>query len=279
MGDHAGQPTLLQTLKPWPITASLVECLPLSDLLRLARTNTEFRALLHGFSPSVTPRDLRVGQHQTSQWRNLKHSSVWSCPSPRHTKGSNVDYCRQCSDPICEACIVKSSIGKSENTFKNRCRFLCKDCWASDNPHKNRKFTSRTNPGTIVGRKRSLYNFAPGEGEFCNCTSRDGWLCLRCKAAQNDTANSGEAFKLCYGEGCSTPILADQPDKDRRRICIWCDRPMLRGRASMQSRVAFDQRLMDARISVLQDQRDKPDEYNERLWRFTAPVSRRSLRG
>lgn len=47
----------------------------------------------------------------------------------------------------------------------------------------------------------------------------------------------------------------------------------------MQSRVAFDQRLMDARISDLQDQRDKPDEYNERLWQFIAPVSRRSLRG
>ena len=47
----------------------------------------------------------------------------------------------------------------------------------------------------------------------------------------------------------------------------------------MQSRVAFDQRLMDARISNLQDQRDRPDEYNSTLWRFTAPVSRRSLRG
>ena len=181
-----------------------------------------------------------------------------------------MDLCRLCFDPICEACIVKASIGKSENTFKNRCRFLCKDCWISDNPHRGRKFTARS------ATDRQLYTFAPGEGEFCTCSSRDGWLCLSCKQNQNVDAK-GNGSKRCFGEGCDTLLVED--DKEKRRICIWCDKPMLRGRPSMQSRVALDQRLFDSRINDLLSQKDSPEHRHSNIWTYREPMTRRDLRG
>ena len=87
---------------------------------------------------------------------------------------------------------------------------------------------------------------------------------------QNAEANTN-GFKLCFGEGCSKTL---EEDKDRRRICLWCDRPMLRGRASMESRLAFDQKMQDARTK-----RGLSFEGWSRKQQKLYKMSRRELRG
>jgi hypothetical protein len=276
-GDAA---TLLSIASPWPIAITLASYLPAGDLINLARTSVQLRAALHGFQPpsatdlQATPRSYprlapRIGSHETSYWKQLKEASPFLCASPTHTKGSRPHPCRYCSTPICEACIVRDSFAKgAENTFKNRCRFLCKSCWNSGNPHRRCRFKgdpASPEPGP------SRYNFAPGDGEFCACTTKDdGWVCIRCKDVQNAEANS-TGFGLCFGEGCTSVL---EEDKDRRRICLWCDRPMLRGRASMESRLAFDQKMHDVRTM-----RGLSFEEATRKQQKLYKMSRRELRG
>lgn len=87
---------------------------------------------------------------------------------------------------------------------------------------------------------------------------------------QNAEATTS-GFMLCFGEGC-TAVLEE--DKDRRRICLWCDRPMLRGRASMESKLAFDQKMQDARA-----ERGISFEEGTRKRQKLYKMSRRELRG
>ena len=87
---------------------------------------------------------------------------------------------------------------------------------------------------------------------------------------QNIEASS-DGFKLCFGEDCSAVL---EEDKDRRRICLWCDRPVLRSRASVESRRAFDQKMQDARakrgLSI-----EERTQKQQKLYK----MSRRELRG
>ena len=272
--------TLLSIASPWPIALTLATYLPAGDLINLARTSIPLRAALHGLQPP-SPADLqftsysrsrpalRIGDHQTSYWKRLKQAAPFLCASPTHTKGSSPRPCRYCSTPICEACIVRDSFAKhSENTFKNRCRFLCKGCWNSGNPHRRCRFKGDPD-STQDGASR--YNFAPGDGEFCACTNKDdGWLCIGCKDMQNAEANVSGS-QLCFGEACSVAL---EEDKDRRRICLWCDRPTLRGRASIESRLAFDQKMQDARAKRGLSFEDRTRK-QQKLYR----MSRRELRG
>jgi hypothetical protein len=165
--------------------------------------------------------------------------------------------------------MVRDSFAKrGENTFKNRCRFLCKGCWNAGNPHRRCRFKDK--PISLQDGS-SRYNFAPGQGEFCTCTHKDdGWVCISCKDMQNAEATTS-GFMLCFGEGC-TAVLEE--DKDRRRICLWCDRPMLRGRASMESKLAFDQKMQDARA-----ERGISFEEGTRKRQKLYKMSRRELRG
>ena len=87
---------------------------------------------------------------------------------------------------------------------------------------------------------------------------------------QNAEANAS-GFKLCFGERCSVVL---EEDKERRRICLWCDKPMLRGRASMESRLAFDQKMQDARVK-----RGLSFETRIRKQQKLYKMSRRELRG
>jgi hypothetical protein len=272
--------TLLSIASPWPIALTLATYLPAGDLINLARTSIPLRAALHGLQPP-SPADLqftsysrsrpalRIGDHQTSYWKRLKQAAPFLCASPTHTKGSSPRPCRYCSTPICEACIVRDSFAKrNENTFKNRCRFLCKGCWNSGNPHRRCRF--KGDPDSPQDGA-SRYNFAPGDGEFCACTNKDdGWLCISCKDMQNAEANASGSH-LCFGEACSVAL---EEDKDRRRICLWCDRPMLRGRASIESRLAFDQKMQDARAK-----RGLSFEDRTRKQQKLHRMSRRELRG
>ena len=87
---------------------------------------------------------------------------------------------------------------------------------------------------------------------------------------QNAEANTSGS-RLCFGEACSVTL---EEDKDRRRICLWCDRPMLRGRASFESRLAFDQKMQDARAKRSLSFEDRTRK-QQNLYR----MSRRELRG
>ena len=281
--DAASSSTLLSIVRPWPIAINLAIHLPAGDLINLARTNSSLRAALHGFDPpfqlstqeatlEFSPKQgvrssLHIGHHRTSYWEELKHAAPFLCASSTHTKGSTPRPCRYCSSPICEACIVRDFFAKpSENTFKNRSRFLCKGCWTSGTPHKRMRFISEIELGTS-----ERYTFAPGTGDFCACTNKgNGWICIPCKKIQNAEAKSS-GFRQCFGEGCSE-LLED--DKDRRRICLWCDKPMLPGRASVESRLAFDQKMMDVRA-----RRPASDEESTRKRQKLLRISRRELRG
>src|SRR5262249_47806338 len=66
------------------------------------------------------------------------------------------------------------------------------------------------------------YNFAPGKGDFCVCTVKDGWLCATCKNQQNSEART---ITTCAGEGCNNPL---DDGKESRRICLWCDLPLIK---------------------------------------------------
>jgi hypothetical protein len=272
--------TLLSIARPWPIALTLATYLPAGDLINLARTSILLRAALHGLQPP-SPADLQftsysrsrpalhIGDHQTSYWKRLKQAAPFLCASPTHTKGSGPRPCRYCSTPICEACIVRDSFAKgSENTFKNRYRFLCKGCWNSGNPHRRCRFKGdRDSPQGGASR----YNFAPGDGEFCACTIKDdGWLCISCKTMQNTEANASGS-QQCFGEACSVAL---GEDKDRRRICLWCDRPILGGRASFGSRLAFDQKMQLARAK-----RGLSFEGRTKKQQKLYKISRRELRG
>ena len=207
--------TLLDILSCYPILEALLSALPLGALLNLSKVNSEFRAILHNFgcrplnhrdSKSRKDRlDLNIGRHQTSSWLHCKSLCLLECSEPHHTKGQNVRGCRMCSMPVCEACIVKSSFGKKENTFQARRRYMCKDCWISGN--------ART--GLIRAPDSAILNY--DRSELCHCTAKDGTLCLRCKEHQNSEAEQKHAY--CAGNGCSNEV---NDNNSGGRICLWC---------------------------------------------------------
>lgn len=274
----ASPASLFDLLYASPVAENLASCLSAGGLLNLARTSSQYRAILHDFDlasrrpdqeSSMTARsDPAIGKHHTGRWESLKRKTQWVCGSSKHTKGSTPRYCRFCSIPICEACIVRDSFGKSEKTHLNRTRYLCKDCWLNGTPHRRCRIDT-------VGKApwKNPYVFAPDEGDFCTCAAKDRWVCPECKDVQNLEAKE-VGFRICFGEGCSN-ILGE--DKERRRICLWCDLPMTRGRTTMERRAAFDQKCLDQAFRTRNEYRN--ESWPEKLARLKPnyQVSRRNL--
>lgn len=273
--------TLFDLIYASPVAEHLASCLTTGGLLNLARTNSHYRAILHGFalrnlgSSHEDQRNIRsevsIGKQHTNRWENLKRLSQWVCESPNHTKGSAPRYCRLCSIPICEACIVRDSIGKSEKTYLKRTRHMCKDCWLNGRPHRGCRIDS-----TGKAKWKNPYVFAPNEGDFCTCTPKDNWLCLDCKAKQNAEANQSKPA-ICFGEACNNP---PGEEKDRRRICLWCDHPLTRGPPTMESRIAYDMKCLDQSIRLRNQYRN--ESWQEKLDRLVLKgqlgrISRRDL--
>ena len=146
---------------------------------------------------------------------------------------------------------------------------MCKCCWDSSNVQKQRRYSGRGDAADEYSHKS-----AAQARVFCICTSKDGWVCNDCKEKQNKDARADGA-KVCHGQDCAS-ILED--DKDRRKICLWCDKPIPRGRASMESRIAFDQKMMDAREREFSSQLADFEEYESNRRRQML-MSRRELRG
>ena len=245
--------SLLELLCAYPILENLVAFLPLGDLFNLSKTSSTIRVILHGFSIVFVKKSsslradrpaLAIGRHDTSYWRNLKAKSPLCCSENQHVRGANVKGCLMCSMPVCEACIIKASFGKrDENTFPNRTRSLCVECFDSGNPHQ---------AATLNGEETATLPPYLMRTE-CVCTAKDGHLCLRCKTKQNSKLET--RHNQCYGIGCSKSISDDFGG----RVCTWCDLPLPRERSRAESRRDYDMRHLLARTHSSYDQ--SPEEY------------------
>lgn len=112
-------PDLLDLIYHWPIVSTLALHLGVGDLIQLSRTNSSYRAALHGF-PLPRPDDgasnwirvraeIFIGMHQSSYWRNLKSIAHMWCAEANHRRGYRAELCRYCSIPVCDACVVRVS--------------------------------------------------------------------------------------------------------------------------------------------------------------------------
>jgi hypothetical protein len=285
MNDHIEPPTavtLLDIVRPWPIAESLSSNLPTGDLVSLSRASTALRASLHGFGlaealpdtadDGLVRESINVGLHGTTYWQLLKDSSRHVCSSKTHTKGDKVHACRLCSTLICEACIVRASFARGkEDTFRNRCRFFCEQCWNNGNH-------SRSGKHPLLPREspRSWQDSSEPDSDqdvFCACTLKEhGWLCLECKDKQNYGAVSNDRFQ-CHGQGCSNPV---GPDHEKRRVCLWCDRTLPRHLGI--TRQAWNQKIMEARARNALSRQADLEEYNRRRLKMMR-MSRREMRG
>ena len=244
--------SLLQLLCAYPVLENLVAVIPLGDLFNLSKTSSTIRMVLHGFPVNFVKKPsslgavrsaLSIGRHDTSHWKNLKAKSPLCCSEIQHTRGANIKGCLMCSMPVCEACIIKASFGKrDENTFPNRTRSLCVECFDSGTPHQAAMFSGE--------EKIALPSYLM-RGE-CVCTAKDGHLCLRCKTKQNSELET--RHNQCYGQGCSKSILDDFGG----RVCIWCDLPLPPERSRAESRRDYDIRHLLARTHSSYDQ--SPEE-------------------
>lgn len=249
--------SLLDLLWAYPILENLVAVLPLGDLFNLSKTNSVFRAILHGFpirsvkEPSL-PTELRpflsIGRHNTLQWKNLKAKSPLCCSEPQHTRGAKIKGCLMCSMPVCEACVIKASFGKrDENTFPNRTRSLCVECFDSGNSHQEISLKD--------GQKTVLTPYLMRTE--CVCTAKDGHLCLRCKTKQNSSLGTRDK---CYGMRC----LKSKADGFGGRVCLWCGLSLPRERSRAESRRDYDVRHLLARTHSSYDQ-TSPADAEERV--------------
>ncbi len=226
------------------IQDSLLDSLPLGDLFNLSRTNSSFRAALHGFeferrdqellSSAQSRPPLHLGHHDTPHWKNCKTKSLLLCSEARHSRGEKIGGCRVCSMPVCEACIIKSSFGKrDERTFSNRTRSFCPDCHNFGNVHGDIKL------------KEDCTEYLPSYlnlgKSLCICTAKDGHLCIQCKTMQN--CNTKERLERCHGKGCSRA----KEGGFAGRICLWCDRRLPSENDRATARRDYDLRHLLAR--------------------------------
>ncbi|EXJ77773.1 hypothetical protein A1O3_10002 [Capronia epimyces CBS 606.96] len=281
--DSTPSPTLETVLSLWPVVSSLSQHLPAGDLITLSRISVGLRALLHGFEK---PRDctlptdchfvregLHIGKHGTLYWQRLKRRAPFECSSRTHTKGPFPKPCRYCSKPICDACIVRSSFARGhENTFQNRARYLCNRCWETGNPSQSERFV--LHPPNEAPLKRKWYDPDGSTKDSCTCTLKDdGWLCLDCKDLQNWEAISSAATN-CHGKDCREPLDAD---KERRRICLWCDKALPR-QIGGTTRYHWNQKMVEARARNAASRQADLEEYNKRRLKLMR-MSRREMRG
>lgn len=246
--------SLLDIILQSPIQEALVSNLPLGDLLNLSKTNSIVRAALHGFNFGRSDQGLlsfgrsrpalRIGQHNTSYWKNLKSKSLLLCSELHHVRGEKVRGCRMCSMPVCEACIIKASFGKrNERTFWNRIRSLCPDCYEVEN-----------------GVKILPYHFDPKE-KMCICTTKDAHLCIKCKTKRKLEAR--ENLDQCHGEGC----LKAQEGGFLGRVCLWCNLQLPNNHDRAAARREYDSRHLLARsYSTYERPSDGHWAEQEALW-------------
>ena len=255
---------LLDLLSPYPVLEKLASFLSLGDLFNLSKLNSAYRCALHGFEGSHVEEDkpkgdghvrpaLLIGAHRTRFWENLKARSQLQCSEPHHKRGSNPQGCLICSMPVCEACIIKASFAKrNENTFQNRHRSLCPDCWYSGNKHKKQPVQVVSNPSP------KPYPDQATDGEFCNCTAKSGHICLKCKTEQNaERLNEAER---CYGQGCLYGYSKSRATPMEGRVCLWCSRQLPGSRSRAESRRDYDARHILARSHSSYDRHPEEED-------------------
>lgn len=285
----------------WPVAESLAIHLPLGDLVTLARTSRSLRAGLHGcridegkqlYDEKQIRSDLipHLGQHQTSYWKHLKQISPFTCVNKIHTKGQKLKPCVYCSKPICDACIVRDSFKKGkEDTFKNRLRYFCRECWTEGKPTKAHRYPTVT-VNYRYGRYDSFkspkeHPVSTDSDSFCACTLKDnGWLCIDCKDWQNNydapsirRSATPTYVTQCYALGCENPIDQSFATRDRQRICLWCQKP-LRRQYGGEDRHAWNQKTITARAINAEFRSRDIEEYNRQRWRGLR-MSRNEMRG
>ena len=228
--------TLSSLISRHPILEALLPKLPLAGLLNLAKLNSEYRCILHGFPPcyerheaedfKVRP-SLHIGKHQTQTWSHRKSMCQLQCSEPHHTKGTNVRLCRACSMPVCEACIVKKSFNKKENKFNNRRRYVCKDCWHVARPQA-RQSRYQAYESVLLDHDSD---------EICHCTPKDAILCLSCKDGQSQDVE--KQIDRCTGFGCSMVLTAENIGGS---YCLWCNLMVAKASTPEQCRRLFNSR-------------------------------------
>lgn len=278
--SRSHSPDLETVTTIWTIADTLIQYISAGDLINLARTSTKLRAALHGFSTPTEParvghvrRSLYVGIHETPHWRKLKDRVSFLCGSKTHTKGPDPQPCKLCDRPICQACIVRSAFANPKRQmFKDRCRYLCKLCWESGNPQKKRKLPRDPTASEYVTVQAWC---DPDRLENpCQCTAKETWVCLECQEEQEQGAH-GKDQDQCFGENC-TELLGE--GKQRRTICIWCDKPHQRTRVSGEAQHAWTTKMIEARTRREESRRADLEEYH-RLRLQQLRMSRRQLRG
>ena len=232
--------SLLDLFSLYPVLEALVSHLGLADVVNLSRTNFSYRATLHGFPcnrfEKMEP-SLFIGQHRTSLWENLKAKTILQCAESQHKPSTHaVRSCRTCSLPICEACIIRDSFTKrNESTFHSRYRNLCTVCWRTGNSHK-RQLLRTLRSENLWPRKG-----ASNSRGLCICSAKEGNLCLGCKTTQNEMFE--QELAVCFGDGCSI----SKQSSFEGRICLWCDLPLPGGRSRAESRRAYDAKHLHAK--------------------------------
>lgn len=283
MVQHIQSPTIESLIPIWTVAESISNCLPVGDLISLSRSTISLRAGLHGFGPMdigdettpARPRDsLSIGRHNTAQWKLLKSNAPWECSLKSHTKGDRPTPCLYCSRPVCGACIVKSSFSRGhENTFQNRIRHLCTKCWETGTQSRGHRFPliPSERPGSATN---PWYDATESTRDYCVCTLKsDGHICPDCKDFQNwEAIAHGDAE--CHGLNCKEP-LGD--DKERRRICLWCDKALPR-QIGGTTRHHWNRRIVEARARTITSRQADIEEYNRKRL-LLMRMSRREMRG
>ncbi|RVX67901.1 hypothetical protein B0A52_08506 [Exophiala mesophila] len=280
---HVQSPTIESLISIWTVAESIGQCLPAGDLISLSRSTVGLRTSLHGFGPIVVgdetspaqPRDsLRIGHHNTAQWKLLKSNALWECSLTSHTKGDKPRPCLYCSRPVCGACIVKSSFSRGhENTFQNRIRHLCTKCWETGTQSRGHRFPliASERPGSAT---KQWHDTTDSTRDYCVCTLKsDGHICPDCKDFQNWEAIADGNDK-CHGLHCNEPL---DDDKDRRRICLWCDKALPR-QIGGTTRHSWNRRMVEARARTIASRQADIEEYNRKRLMLMR-MSRREMRG
>ncbi|ETI22441.1 hypothetical protein G647_06516 [Cladophialophora carrionii CBS 160.54] len=300
----SASPNIEQLLSRWPVASTLSHHLPVGDLIVVSRLSMTLRALLHGFelppttaeTPNSVRPELHIGHHGTVYWQRLKDRAPFECSSRTHTKGPAPKPCRYCSRPICDACIVRDSLFKGhENTFPNRVRYLCKQCWESGNDSQTCRYPLDVTPGSDHSsgsppsssssssslNRKQWYDPSGSTRDYCTCTLKtDGILCLECKDAQNRSAVSSSTSTpssetRCHGQSCTNTLTAE--DIDRRRICLWCNKALPR-QLGGTTRHHWTQKIIEARARHAASRSADVEEWNRKRLRERT-MSRREMRG
>ena len=203
--------TLLDLILLYPVVETIASFLPLKSIQHLAQASSKYYEAMHGSPvneadyPKTAPP--YAVYSETDLWRRLRSLSTDSCSETGHTRGKNPKPCRLCGLLVCEACVVKNSFGKTENTFGSRRRNLCQTCWLTRHPQARRRQHDSTSPPTVNYHTIGL----------CECTAKQGILCRKCKEQQNSDLKR----KLKQCDGCGREKDAREMS---RQICLWCTR-------------------------------------------------------